>query len=302
MGWPCSFCPAIPGSAASARRRWLRRFEKQELAVLGWRDVPADNRCLGDLARAAEPVVRQLFIGGNGLEDEELERRLYLARKRAERLRGRTAGPEAEWFYVPSMSCRTICYKGMFLAPQLFAYYPDLADPRMKTALAVVHQRYSTNTFPSWRLAQPFRMIAHNGEINTLRGNAGRLQAREKTMVCPALGKDLSELYPNSPAGRQRLGLFRQLHGAVGPGRPLAAARPDDDDSRGLRAAVTIFPPTSGRFTNIMRRSWSPGTARRPWSSPTAGWSAARWTATACVPAATWSPPTAWSCSPARRA
>ena len=105
-------------------------------------------------------------------------------------------GPAGEAFYVPSMSCRTICYKGMFLAPQLFAYYPDLADPRIKTALAIVHQRYSTNTFPSWRLAQPFRMIAHNGEINTLRGNANRLQAYENSMACPALGKDLSDLYP----------------------------------------------------------------------------------------------------------
>ena len=114
----------------------------------------------------------------------------------------------------------------MFLAPQLFAYYPDLADPRVKTALAVVHQRYSTNTFPSWRLAQPFRMIAHNGEINTLRGNLHRLQGYEKTMACPALGErpvgDLSD----PRAGRQRFGLLRQLHGTAGPGRPFRRRTP----------------------------------------------------------------------------
>ncbi|MGA2033247.1 MAG: glutamate synthase large subunit [Thermoguttaceae bacterium] len=175
------------------------RVEAEGLEVLAWRDVPCDDRCLGELARASEPVVRQLFIGGSsGMspDDEELERRLFLARKRAERQVAGVLGPEADWFYVPSMSARTICYKGMFLAPQLFAYYTDLADPRVTTALAVVHQRYSTNTFPSWRLAQPFRMIAHNGEINTLRGNANRLQGYEKTMACPALGEDLSDLYP----------------------------------------------------------------------------------------------------------
>ena len=205
-------------------------------------------------------------------------------------------------FYVPSMSCRTIVYKGMFLAPQLFAYYPDLADQRMVTALAIVHQRYSTNTFPSWRLAQPFRMIAHNGEINTLRGNINRLQGYEKTMACPALGRGPVGPVPDPRAGRQRLGLLRQRDGTAGPRRPLGAARHDDDDSRGVRAAVSHQRPTSGRSTNTTPRSWSPGTARRPWSSPTAGWSAARWTATACGPAATWSPPTGWWCWPARSA
>jgi glutamate synthase domain-containing protein 2/glutamate synthase domain-containing protein 1/glutamate synthase domain-containing protein 3 len=166
------------------------------LKPLGWRDVPADNRCLGQIARSAEPVVRQLLIDGDGLQDEDLERRLFVVRKRAEhRVWARFGEPAAD-FYVPSMSCRTIVYKGMFFAPQLFDYYADLADERVATALAIVHQRYSTNTFPSWRLAHPFRMIAHNGEINTLRGNVNRLRGYEKTMRCPALGADLSELFP----------------------------------------------------------------------------------------------------------
>jgi len=179
-------CEAILAQAAA----------EEGFKLLGLRDVPADNRTLGDLARASEPVIRQAFIDGAGREGEDLERRLYVVRKRVERRAAETLGPAADQFYIPSMSCRTIVYKGMFLAPQLFAYYPDLSDPRVETALAIVHQRYSTNTFPSWRLAQPFRMIAHNGEINTLRGNANRLQAREKTMSCPALVEDISELFP----------------------------------------------------------------------------------------------------------
>ena len=164
--------------------------------MLGWREVPTDNACLGDIARASEPAIGQLFIGGEGLSDEELERRLFVTRKRVEHRVREQFGEAAEAFYIVSMSCRTIVYKGMFLAPQLGAYYPDLSDPRTLTALAIVHQRYSTNTFPSWKLAQPFRMIAHNGEINTLRGNTHRLQGHEKTMHCPALDKDLSGLFP----------------------------------------------------------------------------------------------------------
>jgi glutamate synthase domain-containing protein 2/glutamate synthase domain-containing protein 1/glutamate synthase domain-containing protein 3 len=172
------------------------RAGREGLAVLGWRDVPCDDRSLGRIARESEPLIRQLFIGGEGIHDEELERRLYLARKRAERHARVELGIPPDEFYISSMSCRTIVYKGMFLAPQLFAYYPDLADPRIETALAIVHQRYSTNTFPSWRLAQPFRMIAHNGEINTLRGNMNRLQGYEKTLHAPALGGDLADLLP----------------------------------------------------------------------------------------------------------
>ena len=173
-----------------------RAIREAGLAVLGWRDVPTDNACLGDIARASEPVVGQLFIAGQGLRGEDLERRLFVVRKRVEHRVREQFGSAADDFYVCSMSCRTIVYKGMFFAPQLGAYYPDLSDPRAVTALAIVHQRYSTNTFPSWKLAQPFRMIAHNGEINTLRGNMHRLQGHENTMQCPALDADLSSLLP----------------------------------------------------------------------------------------------------------
>ncbi|MBN1590189.1 MAG: glutamate synthase subunit alpha, partial [Pirellulales bacterium] len=166
------------------------------LNVLGRRDVPTDNSCLGPIARRSEPVIAQLFIGGGELTDEQLEQRLFVVRKRAEHRVQAELGPAADDFYVASMSCRTIVYKGMFLAPQLAGYYGDLSDERLVTALALVHQRYSTNTLPSWRLAQPFRMIAHNGEINTLRGNAHRLQGYEKTMRAPVLAEDLSDLFP----------------------------------------------------------------------------------------------------------
>jgi len=164
--------------------------------MLGWRDVPTSSGCLGKIALAVEPSIKQVFVDGGGFEPEELERRLYLARKRAERLVSEQFGEKAEDFYVASLSCRTICYKGMFMAWQLFAYYPDLADERVKSALAIVHQRYSTNTFPNWRLAQPFRCIAHNGEINTLSGNRNAMRAREPKLASPVFGEHISDLFP----------------------------------------------------------------------------------------------------------
>ena len=166
------------------------------LKVLGWRDVPTSNECLGKIALQAEPSIKQIFVDGSGFENELLERTLYLARKRTEKLVRKKFGQEGEDFYVASLSCRTICYKGMFMAWQLFAYYPDLADDRVSSALAIVHQRYSTNTFPNWRLAQPLRCIAHNGEINTLSGNRNWMQARQRKMSSEVFGDNISDLLP----------------------------------------------------------------------------------------------------------
>jgi len=166
------------------------------LKVLGWRDVPTHNECLGKIALEAEPSIRQIFVDGAGFKNEVLERRLYMARRRAEQLVAQKFGRQAEDFYVTSLSSRTICYKGMFMAWQLFDYYPDLADERILSALAIVHQRYSTNTFPSWRLAQPFRCIAHNGEINTLSGNRNWMRARETIMSSELFGDDIRDLLP----------------------------------------------------------------------------------------------------------
>ncbi|HEC60851.1 MAG TPA: glutamate synthase subunit alpha, partial [bacterium] len=166
------------------------------LRVLGWREGPTSNDCLGQIALSAEPSVRQIFVDGNGLEGRLLERRLYMARRRADRLVKEKFGDDGQDFYITSLSCMTICYKGMFMAWQLFAYYPDLADERVKSALAIVHQRYSTNTFPNWRLAQPFHCIAHNGEINTLSGNRNWMQARESKMTSELFGDDIGDLFP----------------------------------------------------------------------------------------------------------
>jgi len=192
------------------------------LEVLGWRDVPTSNDCLGQIALRAEPTIKQIFVDGSGLEDELLERGLYLARKRAEKLVRKRFGQEGEDFYVSSLSCRTICYKGMFMAWQLFAYYPDFADERVVSALAIVHQRYSTNTFPNWRLAQPLRCIAHNGEINTLSGNRNWMQARQMKMSSEAFGDSIDDLLPIlTPEGSDSACFDNVLELLVRAGRSL---------------------------------------------------------------------------------
>ncbi len=172
------------------------RYEGQTL--LGWRDVPRDNRGLAQAAKDLEPSVRQVFIGrGKGLADTDaLERKLYVIRKAAGHAVQALRLPEGKMFYVPSMSARTVVYKGMLLANQVGEYYLDLQDPRLVTALALVHQRFSTNTFPTWDLAHPFRMIAHNGEINTLRGNVNWIRARQNGISSRVLGEDLEKIWP----------------------------------------------------------------------------------------------------------
>jgi len=203
------------------------------MKVIGWRDVPTANDCLGEIALTAEPSIRQIFVYGIDLQSDLFERRLYMARRRAERLVREKLGKNGEDFYVTSLSCKTICYKGMFMARQLFAYYPDLADKRVKSALAIVHQRYSTNTFPNWRLAQPFRCIAHNGEINTLSGNRNYMRARETTMASPstmlrageAFGDDISDLLPVLPDDTSDSGCFdAELELLVRAGRSMPHA------------------------------------------------------------------------------
>src|SRR5215510_12937507 len=187
-----------------------RAVEAEGLTLLGWRDVPSDNACLSQSVIATEPVHRQVFIGrGAGIEDEsEFERRLYLLRKViSNTIMGETGGREIG-FYTVSLSCRTLVYKGMFLAYQLGAYYPDLQDPLFASALALVHQRFSTNTFPSWKLAHPYRMVAHNGEINTLRGNLNWMAARQASVSSPLFGEDIEKLWPISYEGQSDTACF----------------------------------------------------------------------------------------------
>ncbi len=187
-----------------------RAIETEGLKLLGWRDVPSDNSCLSESVIATEPVQRQVFIGrGPGIEDEaSFERKLYILRKViSSTINGETGGHDIG-FYTVSLSCRTIVYKGMFLAYQLGAYYPDLHHPKFTSALALVHQRFSTNTFPSWKLAHPYRMVAHNGEINTLRGNLNWMAARQTSVTSPLFGKDISKLWPVSYEGQSDTACF----------------------------------------------------------------------------------------------
>jgi glutamate synthase (NADPH) large chain len=180
--------------------------------LLGFRAVPVDNSSLSKAPHiaASEPFHSQVFIGrGGGIEDEEeFERRLYILRKViSARIHAETNGVD-NGFYTVSMSCRTVVYKGMFLAYQVARYYKDLADPRFESALALVHQRFSTNTFPSWKLAHPYRMVAHNGEINTLRGNVNWMAARQASVDSELFGNDISKLWPISYEGQSDTACF----------------------------------------------------------------------------------------------
>lgn len=177
--------------------------------VLGWRDVPTDSQAIGWLARENEPTIRQVFIQrADNIDTQTFERRLYVIRKVAEgRIRSAEID-EADAFYVPSCSARTIVYKGLMLPDAMDKYYADLANPLAKSSLALVHQRYSTNTLPSWPLAQPFRFLAHNGEINTLRGNLNMMDSREHQFENSIFGDDAKKLRPVLTAGASDSAVF----------------------------------------------------------------------------------------------
>jgi glutamate synthase domain-containing protein 2/glutamate synthase domain-containing protein 1/glutamate synthase domain-containing protein 3 len=185
-------CFLPPDEAARTEAETLieRELERDGHAVLGWRDVPIDPSACGEIAREAMPRIRQVLIGraASCPDQDAFERRLYVVRRRIERAR--------EDVYFPSFSSRTVVYKGMLTAPQLRRFYTDLRDPALTSALAVVHSRFSTNTFPSWELAHPHRMVAHNGEINTLAGNINWMQAREAILASELFGEDLRDCLP----------------------------------------------------------------------------------------------------------
>ena len=164
------------------------------LRVLGWRPVPVDDSMIGASARSVEPSFRQIFLAGDGLEDLALDRRAFIVRKRIEHELGQLSGEGGAYF--PSLSCRTLIYKGMLTTNQLAEFFPDLRDERVESALALVHSRFSTNTFPSWPLAHPFRFVAHNGEINTVQGNRNWMRAREALLATDKLPGDLERLFP----------------------------------------------------------------------------------------------------------
>ncbi len=189
------FLPANPKQAAEAVAMTEQVIATEGGTLLGWREVPVDPECLGELARRVMPSFKQVFVSFDGLTGEKLETKLFVLRKCLENAAA-AKGMEIDDYYLPSLSSKTMVYKGMFVAPQFVTFYPDLAEEDFVSAMALVHQRYSTNTFPSWPLAQPFRYIAHNGEINTLRRNKNNMKARETSLSSEEFGNDLQKMYP----------------------------------------------------------------------------------------------------------
>ncbi|HEY0665446.1 MAG TPA: glutamate synthase-related protein [Gallionella sp.] len=204
------FLPRDVAARAKCEQVISERVAAEGQAVLGWRDVPVDSAGLGESVRKVEPVVRQVFIarGKNCADTDAFERKLFVIRKTMEHAINGLPNAQGKGFYCPSMSSRTIVYKGMLLADQVGTYYLDLQDPRVLSAFALVHQRFSTNTFPTWDLAHPFRMIAHNGEINTVRGNVNWMAARHAVMSSRLLGKDLDKLWPLIAEGQSDSACF----------------------------------------------------------------------------------------------
>ncbi|MDT5265626.1 MAG: glutamate synthase large chain, partial [Mycobacterium sp.] len=210
-----AFLPQSSRDAAAACESVEKIAEAEGLTVLGWRDVPTDDSSLGALARDAMPTFRQLFIGGASGMD--LERRAYVLRKRAEHELGTKGpgqdGPGRETVYFPSLSGQTFVYKGMLTTPQLKAFYLDLQDERLTSALGIVHSRFSTNTFPSWPLAHPFRRVAHNGEINTVTGNENWMRAREALIHTDVFGSydDVDKIFPTCTPGASDTARFDEV-------------------------------------------------------------------------------------------
>jgi glutamate synthase (ferredoxin) len=191
----------LPRNATHRRKieeKFAQIIQSEGQTFLGWRTVPTDNSSLGETAKASEPFIRQIFIGRAADLTTELafERKLYVIRKRATTELRDEGFLGAETWYLPSLSSRTLVYKGMLLTTQLASYFPDLQNPAMATAIALVHSRFSTNTFPSWDRAHPYRYVAHNGEINTLRGNINWMHARQTHFVSDAFGDDIKKVLP----------------------------------------------------------------------------------------------------------
>ncbi len=202
------FLPQDPESRNAAMARLERFIEIEGQILIGWRDVPTDTTGLGKTALESLPVIRQAVVarGPRCADQAAFERKILTIRKQTQNPLSELAEkrdlPGLAEFYIPSFSSRTIVYKGLLLATQVGTFYRDLTDPRTKSALALVHQRFSTNTFPSWKLSHPYRFIAHNGEINTLRGNVNWMNARRRTMESPLLGADLDKMWPLIPHGQ----------------------------------------------------------------------------------------------------
>jgi glutamate synthase domain-containing protein 2/glutamate synthase domain-containing protein 1/glutamate synthase domain-containing protein 3 len=224
----------------------IERIAQEEgLTVIGWRDTPVNGIAIGREARASQPYIEQLFLGRPaGLDEDAFERLLYKVRRRTENEISASEIDGKDFFYVPSLSCRTIVYKGLMLAPQIEKFYFELANPLVTSALCVVHQRFSTNTFPSWKLAHPYRYVSHNGEINTIRGNVSWMNARQSVLESPTYGDQIGKLYPViMPEGSDSASLDNAVEFLFQSGRSLPhvmamlipeawAGNPDMDDDK----------------------------------------------------------------------
>src|SRR5579871_5127038 len=217
------FLPVEPSHRLLAEGILERIVREEGLTVLGWRDAPVNVDAIGRIARASQPYIEQIFIAGtSGMPQDQLERKLYIIRKRAESEIANSQLPDKNFFYIPSLSSRTIIYKGLLLAPQIAEFYRELSDPDTVSALALVHQRFSTNTFPSWQLAHPYRYICHNGEINTIRGNINWMHAREKILASSLFGDDLKKVFPViAPGGSDSASLDNAVELLTLAGRSL---------------------------------------------------------------------------------
>ena len=191
------FLPVEKHDRLKCEGEFERIIGEEGLSLLGWRDTPCNGSAIGRVARASQPYIQQIFVGRpDGMDEDAFERKLYVVRKRCEVEVAASNIEDREIFYIPSLSSRTIIYKGLLLAPQIANFYGELADPAVTSALCLVHQRFSTNTFPSWQLAHPYRYVAHNGEINTLRGNVNWMRARQSILSSPLFGEDIKKLFP----------------------------------------------------------------------------------------------------------
>jgi glutamate synthase (ferredoxin) len=191
------FLPVSPQERVLCEGILEKIVSEEGLSVLGWRDTPIDASSIGRLARGTQPYIEQIFVrSAPGIDQDALERKLYVVRKRAEAEVAKSDLRDKSFFYIPSLSSRTIVYKGLLLAPQIARFYGELSDPEAMSAICLVHQRFSTNTFPTWHLAHPYRYICHNGEINTLRGNVNWMHARQSVLASPLFGNDINKLMP----------------------------------------------------------------------------------------------------------
>ncbi len=195
------FLPASSKEALLCQEVLNAQLVEEGLELIGYRDVPVDGTILGEIAKKSEPFIRQIFVKGK-YEQNTLERKLFIARKVTERKIRESELKQKESFYFPSLSTKIFIYKGMLTPEQVGTYYLDLKNPKLKSAISLVHSRFSTNTFPTWDLAQPFRVIAHNGEINTIKGNRLWMQARESLLKSDLFGEDLQKIFPVIEPGK----------------------------------------------------------------------------------------------------